>query len=404
MDAVFPALRYRLTGRASLCAALLLISTLSVISAPRACAQAQAPLIRQTFASGQTEGWLTVGEGAKLQSVANAPTVPGGGSALQFDYAIEKARMGVLALPASDGKLTGATSFRFQVRADYAAPLAMVLQEKSGGRYIAVFTVPKDTWQTIELDLADFVLARGKNDPPDPDKRLDIEQVESVAITDLNAFFAQAGDTKMLDALGITTGPHRLYLADFAVNDPRRQTAEAAPTFQRRNDGAPRPLDPCRHPQPDWLALGGGDTHVLHITRGTPLAGRGVRFDYKQAAGKAASLMKPLPPGALTGRTEISFEAASKVAVTLIVQVEMNGGDGGKFESIVFVPAGATTATPISVALADFKAPSDSPTPASKLDLSQVTQILFIDVTGLTDKPDTPVDNTLYLGALRALR
>jgi hypothetical protein len=45
-----------------------------------------------------------------------------------------------------------------------------------------------NAWQQVELTPADFALGDGPNDPADPDDKLELDQVEGIAIFDFAHF------------------------------------------------------------------------------------------------------------------------------------------------------------------------------------------------------------------------
>src|SRR5579872_1467626 len=172
------------------------------------------PILNHTFEENDG-GWHAFGGTAELSLTHEPAAVKSGKGALQLSYALKKGDFEALALPTPDQVLSKAKSFRFWVKTDHATSLSLVLQEKDGGRYNALFFVPKETWQQVELSTADFALDLGKDAPKDPDGKLDMEDVESVAIADMAQIFVQ--DPNMATALGVSEGPRKLYLDDFAV-------------------------------------------------------------------------------------------------------------------------------------------------------------------------------------------
>ena len=106
------------------------------------------------------------------------------------------------------GKLAGMTHLQFRVKSDVDTMLAVMLSEtRPGGDYIAIFWSPKDQWQQIDLTPADFALNDGPKDPKDPNGRLDVDQVQGVAIFDAGQFFKQ----------GAAGGDHKLQWENFRV-------------------------------------------------------------------------------------------------------------------------------------------------------------------------------------------
>src|SRR2546421_583556 len=83
------------------------------------------------------------------------------------EYELKKGSFCLLLLPTPDMVLSKAQSIQFWVKADHSTPLGFALMEKDGGRYNALFTVPKDGWQRVELSTSDFMLDQSKDAPKD---------------------------------------------------------------------------------------------------------------------------------------------------------------------------------------------------------------------------------------------
>jgi hypothetical protein len=318
----------------------------------------------------------------------DAAHVHQGKAALQFDYNIQKGDMSALMLMTPEGKLTKAKSFHFFVQSDTTSPLAIVLQEHDGGRYMANFVAPKDKWQPVELSISDFILSEDANDPKDSNYKLDLDQVEGIALTDIGQMFAQGADDNLLKLLNLKTGPHTLYIDDFTVGE------EALPSIFSGTAADVR-LDTFARPQVGWMAV--GDVR-LSIATGKPLEGRGLQADYHQAPMKVVGFVRRFPRGKLNGTTKLAFDVAALKATKILVQVEEKGG--GKYNSIIDVPAGKVP-TAMSLPFSEFKVADDSHDSNDKLDLELVTQVLFMDLSGFLEMADQ--DNSLWLSPLRAL-
>ena len=347
--------------------------------------------IRQTFLTS-ADGWVTMGNGAKVGVVPDPIKINSAGGALRLDYTVAPGQMGVFALPLGDGALTRAKAFRFEVRADAGTNLVFGMQEQDGGRYMATFYVPKGKWQQVELTPADFLLSDGANDPKDPDGKLDLDQVQGIGLTDAAQLWSQANNPAINEIFGVKPGPHALYLADFQVNALPLNGASGAPT-------PPDVIDAFAHPQIDWLMLGGVEASQL---TGAPLTGRGIEMHYTQAPAKPVGMLRGVPKGQFTGASKIAFSAASVRAATLLIQIEEAGG--GKYNASLYLPAGASRATALSASFADFKAADDSKDTNGKLDLDQVERLTILDVSGLKGDVKVESDNTLYVGDLRLIR
>lgn len=362
---------------------------LALILSTAAYAQTAAPptpLIRHTFEEGMG-GWAAMGGKAKVSLTHEAAHVKEGQSALQFDYSLGKGEFDLLVLPTPNGILAKAKSLRFWVRTDHVAPLGVTLREHEGGNYVALFTVPKDTWQQVELAPSDFVLGEEKDDPKDPDGKLDLDTVESIGIVDIGTFFAQIEDTNFAKLFDVPLGAHTLYLDDFAVSET------AAPGAVSTTSGEVT-LDTFVHPQSMWLEVGG---MKLSRATGKPLEGSGLQASYHQSPGTIAGLIRRVPRGKLAGMEKLSFDVASAKPAKLLVQVEEQ--DGGKYNTVVEV-SGDSALKHVSVLFADLKAAIDSNDSNDRLDRELIKQVLIVDISGLVDMADQ--DNTLWLGNLRA--
>lgn len=345
-----------------------------------------APLMQSTFEE-DAGGWMAMGATAKVGVTHDAASVHGGKGALKFDYPVEKGQINALMLPIPGGKLAGAKAFSFWVKADHSSPLILMLSEKGGGHYTTLFTVPAGQWQEVALAPSDFALAEGKDDPKDPDNKLDLDQVEAAGLFDFSQLFAQA-DPAMTTALSIQTGPRSLLLDDFTVS-----ATPAAPS--PKIDASL--IEPFSAPQLSWAGLG-----VVTISRDTKiLSGPSLQASYKLAAGKIVGVLKPLGPGVLAGKTSLSFSMASAKPTTLLVHLEERGG--GKY-NYMLEAKGSSTVQPVSIAVADFRVADDSHDTNDKLDMDQVNQFAVFDLSGMMGDPAAggAADNTFWIGPISA--
>jgi hypothetical protein len=343
---------------------------------------APAPLIHHTFETDPAE-WMGLGTTAMVSLTHDADHVKEGKGALQFDYAANKGELNALLLPIPDGTLTKMKSLHFWIRADYPTVFAVSLQEKDAGRYSAVFSAPGKTWQEVQLEPADFVLGEEANDPKDPDGKLDLDQVNSIAIADYGQIFVQTDNADLQALFHIQKGPHTLNLDEFTVSAEPISPAE----------GKERMLDTPSRPQISWLGL--GDVKVIRAT-GKPLVGPGLRADYHQSPTKIMGLLKRIPRGRLKGMDQILFTAAATKPTKLVLQLEQVGG--GKYRTIVDVP-GSSEAKEFSLPFTGFEMTDDSGDRNGHFTPDQVNQIVILDASGIVDGADT--DNTLWINKLR---
>src|SRR5579872_5167613 len=147
------------------------------------------------------EDWNAFGQGATVQK---------SGETLSLQYKIAAGQFAMAVLPIPGGKLAGMTHLQFRLRTDASTVVAVMLSEKKpGGDYTAAFWSPKDEWQQIDLTPADFAVNDGPKDPKDPDGRLDLDQVEHIAVLDLGQFFSQVDSPMATHRL---TGEHKFDL------------------------------------------------------------------------------------------------------------------------------------------------------------------------------------------------
>ena len=366
------------------------IGALLALAAGMALAQqappAAAPLLHHTFETDPGE-WTGFGATAKVSLTHDAAHVKEGKGALQFDYAANKGEINVLLLPTPNGVLTKMKSLHFWLRADYSTVFVVSLQEKEGGRYTAVFSVPGNSWQEVKLDPADFVLGEEKADPKDPDEKLDLDKVENIGIADYGQIFVQSDDANLQALFHIQKGAHTLSLDDFTVSAEALSPPTAAESKERL-------LDTPSRPQLGWIGV--GEIKAAPVT-GKPLVGPGLRADYHQGPGKIDGLLKRLPRGRLKGMDQILFTAAATKPTKLVVQLEQVGG--GKYRMIVDVP-GNSEPKEVVLPLTGFEMADDSGDRNGNFTPAQVNQIVIIDASGLVDGADT--DTTLWINKLRA--
>lgn len=348
---------------------------------------APAPLLSHSFE--ETDGgWQSpVGSGV-ISLTHDASSVKSGKGALQFAYSLKKGDFSLMMLSTPDTQWSKAKSVRFWVKADHSTPLAVVLQEQDAGRYTAIFSVPKDTWQQIELSTDDFILDRGKDAPKDPDGKLDLDEVKAISIADMAQIFVQ-GEPAVATLLGITEGPRKFYLDDFTLNT----TALPAAATAKNGEGT---IDNFVRPQIGWIALG---EVTVGRAAGKPLDGAGLQAKYHQSPSRVCGFLRYLPPDALTGATKLTLSAASLKPAKIVVQLEES--TGGKYNTTIELPGNSGRAD-LAINISDFKEAMDSHDDNGKLDLNKVNQILFMDATGLLDQTDA--DNTFWLNNVKAVK
>lgn len=367
---------------AAITAAALLLSAGGALAqqTPPASLPSTAPLLRTTFAEG-TDGWTAVGKNSKLtQTVENTK------QALRWDYATQKGDLSVLMLPVPfAGALGQAKILRFAVKCSAQTPLVVVLSEKNGGRYLATFSPPEGIWQNVELAPGDFLLAEGPNDPKDPNHHLDMDQVESIGLTDMTQLFLQSDNKALLSLFDVKPGDRHLFLSSFGVY-PGGVAANVPGADYNEAEGR---IDTFSHPQVGWLAL-----NAASVKR----TGAGFQATYHQSNEHPVVLVRSFPPSLLAAKKNLSLVLTSAKPAKIMVQLE--GKSGNKWK-ILFDIAGQNTRKTWAFPFTEFAADEENKLVDGKtevFDPAHLHQITVIDISGITDGADD--DNTLTLSGL----
>jgi hypothetical protein len=337
------------------------------------------PLLAATLAglSAADDDWVAIGQNATVQK--NGPTTT-------LDYKVAPGQMGMAVLQVGDGKLAGMTHLRFRVKTDVSTMLAVMLSEKKpGGDYTTIFWAPKGQWQDIDLTPADFMVNDGTKDPKDPDGKLDLDQVQAIALLDAGQLFGQMPADKTPIAIVKLSGDHKLEWSDYGV------VTEAGKTDQ----GAV--IDDFRRGFLRWFTPGGD----LALSKsGNPLGKPALEFRYQQEATKIAALLHPLGQIDLTGRKELSFDISSSRDAHLILALEKQkvNGRGPRYNHDFTVAAGQTGH--MSIPFSEFTLADDSPPdPAGRLELNQIRSLNLVDISGMLEGSTGP--NTLWIAEVK---
>jgi hypothetical protein len=363
------------------------VAAATFAAASVAAPQNAAPILQQNFETGP-DGWTVFGEGAKVE--IDKGQVRAGKPSLRYDFSVKKGAFSAALLPTGDGTLAKAKSLNFWLRCDADTTLILSLVEKNnGGRYNATFSVPANTWQQVQLSIDDFYPAEGKDDPKDPNGKLDLQDVEHIGIGDLGQFLAQIDNDMLAKLLNVKTGPRSIWLSAFTI-----ATTENQPSFTITN-GVAR-LDTMAHPQIGWSHVGSGT--IKKVTE-PPLNAPSLRVDYRQAPGTVMGIIRTIPRGRIAQLSKLQLDISSTKPATIIVQLEER--NGGKYNATITLP-GNSQLTAASIPFADFTQADDSRDTNGKLDLDEVHQITILDPSGLLGAADQ--DNTLWVANLRAVR
>jgi hypothetical protein len=298
---------------------------------------------------------------------------------LRFDYKVDTDGLSVIMLPLAAG-FDGAKSLKLELRTDATRTVAVAVEERQGGRWIAIVAMPKEGWQKIELSESDFSLSTGNDDPKDPNNKLDLPRISSLTLFDMDGFFIKdQSPVRQLFFPDAIAGPRTLTVREFGFS-------AAAP--------APVGLDGLPRPQASWLPVGG-----LRVRRveTSPLDGPAVEAKYRSGAMRVGGMIRGLTPGALAGKKALQVNLASEKQTTLRFQLEDDRG--AKWEVPIEL-AGEKKKKSVRLALTDWQPAQDTKDPDAKMDLARIKQIAIVDPRGLADSATS--DNTVWLSGLKA--
>lgn len=356
-------------NRKSCLSALICLASLLLYGSARVSRADTPPILSMNFEKG-LDGWTSIGQSSSVTRTTDVAYVKEGKHALEFDYEVKKGDVNLLVCPTIGTSLAGAKSILFWIYSDYTTPMGFVLQKSNGARYTAFFMTEKKRWQRVALSVSDFVLSNNPGDPPDPDGKLEMNQVSAMGIIDLGVFFSQMDSPDVRKFFQVSPGQHTLYLDDVSIS------ANSLPLAFGASDKGYL-VDNFDRPQPMWLPLGGVQLTAMD---GDKPNTRYMRLIYQQVPGVPAGMMRNLPVGALTGMTSLDFDISSQAALTLLLQMEQT--DGSKFYASADVP-GDGQFHHISITTDDFHVSNDSANANAKFDPSKVKSLYFIDPSGL---------------------
>jgi hypothetical protein len=342
-------------------------------------------LLFQTFEK-DASGWTAMGDAAEVRTTRDAARVRAGHAALEFSYEIAPQRFAgaVLGAPESMG---GMRSLRFWARSDHNTALGVLLSEKKpgGGNYAAWFWAPANTWQAIELTPADFAVADGPNDPVDPDGKLDLDQVDGIAVFDLAQYFSQwTPNARLPLSVAAQSGQHSLLLDSFEVSGEAPQRAAAA--------AGTVPLDPPGRGFLQWVTPGAMELKVGGAD--SPLGRGALQASYQPVDGRIEILVRRVANAPLAQARRLAFDVASEREATLLVVLEMTqpgGGAGPRFTMPVYPPGGREVFH-VNLKLEDFQG-------LGQFDPARWRTLAILDLSGADGGP-----NTLWIGNMAVSR
>jgi hypothetical protein len=317
--------------------------------------------------------WIAMGQGGSVRSVNGTVTIAYELGSKQFSAAV---------LPVA-GTFARMQRVKFRVKPDHDTAVGVLLGEKKpGGNYTAWFWALANVWQPVELTPADFALGDGPNDPADPDGRLDLDQVEGIAIFDFAHFLGSLPENSAFPvAINRPTGAHTLLLDNFEVVTGAPQLRHAAE------------IDSFDRGFLEWITLGGMDLKLSPTPN--PLGMPALQATYEEIQGQFAVLLRRLSNLNLSGAKRLVFDIASERDVTLVISLELK--KGARYNLTIFPPAGRKVFH-VNLSLTDFE--PDQNGAAGELDPAQLKSLALTDITSATSGESGR--NTLWIGRVEA--
>ncbi len=328
------------------------------------------PILSQDFQQG-TSGWNAIGAGSEVHS-ANGSLV--------FTYtASPSGARSVLYLPLAQLPMPELQSIRFELSTDVPMPVALLLSEKKpgGANYSAVVWSAGPHEQSVVLSPDDFAVSDGPTDPVDPDHKLDLDQVEALAVIDLGQMFSAAASGAGQMHIQPHEGPHSIAIRNF------RLLRDPLPASE------PGVVDDFSRPTPTWFSPSGA---TFEQSKGT------LTIRYHQLPDEFMAFVRQFPARDYKGATHLSVNISSLHAAQLVISIaerRINGKAAPRF-NIDFLVFGGGRPDYREVDLSAFQVDENGPLSAKgSLDPANIQSISIIDVSG------DSADNTLTLNDLR---
>jgi hypothetical protein len=310
--------------------------------------------------------------------------------ALAFDYEIGPRKFGVAILPADPGALTSMDQLHFWVKTDYATTVIVIMKEKDGGSYSAMAWSPGGTWQEVRLSPRDFSLGERATDPPDPDGKLDLDQIQGIGIADLGQLLG-AGSSPMLgDAAARRAGKHTLLLTGFeALSGNHAQTDNLS-------------VDRFDTPQITWSAI--GDVTLTRDSSEIHAPAPALESRYGANDNGIIIFGRNLPPDIPANITHISFDVAAEKDAQLAFVLQQKGsgkGEGPRYNTVVEVRGGGKS-DHRELALRAFDLDRNGPPdPAGALNISKSKSLAITDAARFAGAGTGP--NTIWISNIRLI-
>jgi len=362
----------------------LLVACLCILPAFAATA-----LLSTSFKNGPGS-WAVMGGTGSLRVSRDAPDLRDNEPALAFDYEIGLRKFGAAILPTDPGALTSMDRLHFWVKTDYPTTVIVIMKEKDGGNYSAMAWSPGGAWQEVRLSPRDFSLGERPTDPPDPDGKLDLDEVQGIGIADLGQLLG-AGSSPMLgDSAARHAGKHTLFLSGF----------EALSGSPARKDNLS--VDQFDTPQITWSAI--GDVTLARDTSETHAPAAALESRYGANDNGIIVFARNLPPDIPANITHISFDVAAEKDAQLAFVLQQKGsgkGEGPRYNTVVEVRGGGKS-DHRELAVRAFDLDRNGPAdPAGALNISKSKSMAIVDAARFGNAGIGP--NTIWISNIRLI-
>jgi hypothetical protein len=359
---------------------------------------AATPILHLSFDDG-VGAWVRMGENGSFRVARESPETRQTTPSLAFDYEIGEKKFGVAILPVEPGALAAMDQIHFWIRTDYPTSVAVILSEKGGGNYTAVAWSPGGLWQEAKIGLREFTLGEKPSDPPDPDGKLDVDQLQAIGLADLGQLFGGAPsnpDTPI--ALSRHPGKHTLLLSGFEVLARSAEPPAGSPAEPKDK----LVIDRLDTPHLSWLSPGGAIFRLDASRQHAP--GPAVEVAYPEPENGVVVFLRNLPPDIPANITHISFDIASDEDAQLMFGLQEKGvgkGEGPRYNAVVEVNGGGKS-DHRDLALSAFNLDENGPPdPYSGLRVAKAKSLSIADISAAANAGHGP--NKVWISNLRLL-
>ena len=240
----------------------------------------------------------------------------------------------------------------------------------------------------MSLDLSDFTLG---DDSTDENEQLDPDQVQAIMIADVVTMLAILAD-QIPFIIAPDMSPRMLWLDDLWVDvqgvDPRWVAFDV--------DGEKGvQVDSFESAPLQWMMLAGSGIEAAYDDELKAEGEFSMRVSYDLPPNKAFAMLTSLGGIPVAGTTGMRISLLSEVETTLLLEIEEL--DKSKYQTMIPLTTGDEFDT-VELAWAEFTLSEDSTDENGQLDITQAKQILFADISAITEAPVAL--NTIWLDDL----